>query len=444
MNQNLFRETIMNQGKSIDEDTPSTQQLDREKLDLLMKLTAQINSNLDLDNLLLDIIKAVKLIMESEASSLMLYDEDEDSLVLSIPTGPVTEEISGKHISTDQGIGGWVFTNQEPLIVNNVEEDSRFGGDIKPELFQTKNLVCVPLMNQSEEIIGVIQAINKKDNNGFLENEIPIFQALANQAAIAIENARLHEEQKQKVLLEQKLDLARSIQSGFVPEAAPSIPGYQIAGITKPATWVGGDYYDFIPANGAHKHIFALGDVTGKGIPASLLMASVRSVLRTQIENMHSLTKTIGLVNRSVYRDTPLTKFITMFCGKLNTQSHTFSYVNAGHTDGFHIDYENGKITHLNEGGVMLGIQEDASYKHGKITIEPGQQIIIYSDGINEAQNADGQLFGEGSFKKWLLNHPNLTPDETIDRLIKAVEEFRESEDAGDDITLIVIKRDAD
>lgn len=434
----------MDELTSMDKDTPSREQLDSDKLNLLMKLTGQINSNLELDNLLLDIIKAVKLIMESEASSLLLYDEEADSLVLSIPTGPVTEEISGKHIPTDQGVGGWVFTNQTPLIVNNVEEDSRFGGDIRPELFQTRNLICVPLMNQSEEIIGVIQAINKRDSkSGFSENEIPIFQALANQAAIAIENARLHEEQKQKVLLEQKLDLARSIQAGFVPKKAPSIPGYQVAGITKPATWVGGDYYDFIPANGSNKHIFALGDVTGKGIPASLLMASVRSVLRTQIENKHSLTKTIKLVNRSVYRDTPLTKFITMFCGTLNTQSHTFSYVNAGHTDGFHINFEKGEITHLNEGGVMLGIQEDAPYNHGKVPIKPGQQIIIYSDGINEAQNAEGQLYGEGYFKKWLLNHPNLTPEETIKELIADVEQFRESDEPSDDITLIVIKREA-
>lgn len=433
----------MDQSKSAEVDTSSGQQLDSDKLNLLMKLTGQINSNLDLDNLLLDIIKAVKLIMESEASSLMLYDEDEDSLELSIPTGPVTEEISGKHIPKDQGIGGWVFTNQEPLIVNDVEKDSRFLGDIKPELFKTKNLICVPLLNQSEEIIGVIQAINKNSDSGFSEDEIPIFQALANQAAIAIENARLHEEQKQKMLLEQKLDLARSIQSGFVPEKAPTIPGYQVAGVTQPATWVGGDYYDFIPNNGNDNQIFALGDVTGKGIPASLLMASVRSVLRTQFENDHSLTKTIELVNRSIYRDTPLTKFITLFCGELDTESHTFSYVNAGHTDGFHIDYKNEEIHHLNDGGVMLGIMKDSEFEHGTVTLEPGQQIIIYSDGINEAQNAEGQLFGEGPFKKWLLDHPDLTPEETIEQLIKDVEEFRESDEPSDDITLIVIKRNS-
>lgn len=418
------------------------QPIERERLNLLMKLTGQINSNLDLDSLLLDIIKAVKLIMESEASSLMLYDEDEDELVLSIPTGPVTEEVSGKKMPKDKGIGGWVFMNEEPLIVNNVEKDSRFGGDLAPGKFLTRNIICVPLKNQEEEIIGIIQALNRKDKSGFSKSEIPIFQALANQAAIAIENARLHEEQKQKMLLEQKLNLARSIQAGFLPKDNPDIPGYEIAGITKPATWVGGDYYDFIPAQNNDNQFFVLGDVTGKGIPASLLMASVRSVMRTQIENDHPLQKTINLANRAIHRDTPIDKFITLFCGELDPQSHVFSYVNAGHTDSFLVDYTKQEITHLNEGGVMLGIMEDADFESGKIAIEPGQQIVIYSDGVTEAQNESGDLYEEVRFKEWLLAHPDLSPTETIDQLIADVNDFSASEEQHDDITLIVIKRD--
>ncbi|MDZ7680690.1 MAG: GAF domain-containing SpoIIE family protein phosphatase [Fodinibius sp.] len=430
----------MGQSKDAIESSTVDGALNDDRLNLLMKLTAQINSNLDLDNLLLDIIQAAKRIMKCEASSLMLYDEDKDCLVLSIPTGPATDEVSGKEIPKDHGIGGWVFRNLEPVIVNDVSRDDRFLGDIEPEVFETRNIICVPLLNEEEEVIGIIQALNRRDNTDFSEEEIPIFQALANQAAIAIENARLHEQQKQKVLLEQKLDLARSIQSGFAPEQSPDLPGYRIAGITKPATWVGGDYYDFI-SNDSGSEVLALGDVTGKGIPASLLMASVRSVLRTQFENDHSLPKTIELVNRSIHRDTPITKFITMFCGQLDPLTHTFSYVNAGHTDAFHLDYEAQEVTHLNTGGLMLGIMEDETYEQGTIGLEPGQQIIIYSDGINEAHNAEGELYGEGRFKEWLLNHPDCSPQETIDLLIEDVKKFSKSDEQHDDITLIVVKR---
>ncbi|MGM0547031.1 MAG: PP2C family protein-serine/threonine phosphatase [Bacteroidota bacterium] len=426
---------------------PTTQKtneqvIDNKRLNLLMELTGQINSNIELDDMLYDIINAVKLIMQSEASSLMLYDKEQDDLVLSIPTGPATEEISGHHIPKDEGIGGWVFMNEKPTVVNDVEADPRFGGDIEPDLFTTRNIICVPLLNHKKEIIGIIQALNKKDNRDFSEAEIPIFQALANQAAIAIENARLHEQQKQKMLLEQKLDLARSIQAGFIPEKAPDIPGYQIAGITEPATYVGGDYYDFIPVNGNNEYVFALGDVTGKGIPASLMMASSRAILRTQVENNHSLTKTLAFTNKSLFRDTPIDKFITLFCGQLNPETHTFSYVNAGHTDAFHIDYEKGEINHLNTGGLMVGIMNDIDFEEGQVILEPGQQIIIYSDGISEPQNAEGDLYEEVRLKDWLLEHPDCTPQETIELLIEDVNAFSESDKQSDDITLIVIKRE--
>ncbi len=435
------RETVMDQQTDFI-NNKTEQILGDERLDLLMELTGQINSNLDLDDMLQDIINAVKLIMQCEASSLMLYEEETDDLVLSIPTGPATEEITGQHIPKDEGVGGWVFMNEEPTIVNDVEKDSRFLGDIEPDLFTTRNIICVPLLNHKKEIIGIIQALNKKENEDFIESEIPIFQALANQAAIAIENARLHEQQKQKMLLEQKLDLARSIQSGFIPKEAPTIPGYQIAGITQPATYVGGDYYDFISMSNNMDHVLALGDVTGKGIPASLLMASSRAVLRTQIENNHSLTKTIEFVNRSLFRDTPNHKFITLFCGQLDAENHTFSYVNAGHTDAFHIDYDKGDINHLNKGGLMVGIMDDAEFEEGEVTLKPGQQIIIYSDGISEPQNANGDLYEEVRFKDWLLEHPECTPEETIKLLIEDVKEFSKSSEQSDDITLIVIKRD--
>jgi sigma-B regulation protein RsbU (phosphoserine phosphatase) len=170
-------------------------------------------------------------------------------------------------------------------------------------------------------------------------------------------------------------------------------------------------------------------------------MASVRSVLRTQFENDHSLQKTIELVNRSIHRDTPITKFITMFCGQLDPQNHSFAYVNAGHTDAFHINYEDQEINHLNTGGLMLGIMEDETYSLGTVQLEPGQQVIIYSDGINEAQNADGDLYGEVRFKEWLLNHPDCSPQETINLLIDDVQNFSESDEQHDDVTLIVLKR---
>ncbi len=166
----------------------------KEKLDLLLRLIGQINSSLDINKVLLNIIDAAKIITDSEACSVFLIDKLSDELILSIPTGPAGDSVSGKRFPMGEGIAGWVAEHAEAQIVNDVKTDDRFRGDFNPAIFTTRNILCAPLLNQSQEVIGVLQAINKETNGNYNYEEIPLFQALANQAAIAITNARMHEE----------------------------------------------------------------------------------------------------------------------------------------------------------------------------------------------------------------------------------------------------------
>lgn len=166
----------------------------KEKLDLLLELIGQINSDLELNKVLLNIIHAAKIITDSEACSVFLTDDVTNELILSIPTGPAGESLSGKRFPMGEGIAGWVAENAKSQIVNDVNIDDRFRGDFNPQIFQTRNILCAPLFNQSKKVIGVLQAINKKDGLDYKKSEIPLFTALANQAANAITNARLHEE----------------------------------------------------------------------------------------------------------------------------------------------------------------------------------------------------------------------------------------------------------
>lgn len=166
----------------------------KEKLDLLLELIGQINSDLELNKVLLSIIHAAKIITDSEACSVFLIDDATDELILSIPTGPAGDSVSGKRFPMGEGIAGWVAKNAEAQIVNDVSLDDRFRGDFNPEIFQTRNILCAPLLNQSKKVIGVLQAINKKNGLDYDDSEVPLFSALANQAANAITNARLHEE----------------------------------------------------------------------------------------------------------------------------------------------------------------------------------------------------------------------------------------------------------
>jgi len=166
----------------------------KEKLDLLLELIGQINSDLDLNNVLLNIINAAKIITNSEACSVFLIDDMTNELILSIPTGPAGDSITGKRFPMGEGIAGWVAEHAESEIVNDVNLDNRFRGDFNPDEFKTRNILCAPLSNQSQKVIGVLQAINKIDGGVYEPDEIPLFNALASQAANAITNARLHEE----------------------------------------------------------------------------------------------------------------------------------------------------------------------------------------------------------------------------------------------------------
>lgn len=407
-----------------------------------MKLTAQINSKSNLESVLSAIMDASKTIMEAEASSLLIVDEETKELVLTTPTGPATAELSNKRFPLDFGIAGWVIKNNETAIVSDVKNDDRFGGDIREELFQTRNVICVPMRDQNEKVIGALQAINTDFVNDQTSGVLLAFEAMANQAAIAITNAHLQKRRVQQELIMQELNLAHSIQSGFWPKETPEITKYNAAGISIPASQVGGDYYDFIPVPNSNKIGLVVADVSGKGMAAALLMATVRSVIRAQVENNHSPSEIIARVNNAIHRDTPADKFITMFYGELDPDNHTFEYVNAGHNPPYLVDHTTKKLTPLEEGGLMLGVMKNMSYDCKKISISPKQQLVIFTDGVTEAQNSKKEFLEEDGLEKWILNKPGLSSEELLNQMKTLVFNFQGDEPQFDDITAIVITRE--
>jgi sigma-B regulation protein RsbU (phosphoserine phosphatase) len=414
-----------------------------ERLHQLMELIAQINSSQDLNELLASIMEAAKTMMDSEASSLMLLSEDRSHLEVTMPTGPATAEISGKKLPADKGIGGWVAQYNEPLVVNNPEEDERFLGDITEQGFKTRNLVCVPLSNRKGEVVGVLQAINRNGGQPFEKEGLTLFGALAHQAAIAIEQARLQEQAIQKERYEQQLEMARSIQTGFWPDEIPEMDGYRIVGTSIPAYHVGGDYYDFIPTNKDQNWGLVVADVTGKGTPAALLMATTRAALRAQVENQHSPSENINLLNQTLFKDTPIDKFVTLFYGELNRQEHSFTYVNAGHNPPLTWHPDTQEIEELQVSGTMLGIIDDQRYQSDVLELEPGQKLVIYSDGVTEANNSEGQMYGEQRLKEFLLKHGDVKAQDLLEQLLSEIEIFQGDQSQSDDITVIVIERES-
>ena len=409
---------------------------------LLLDIVGKFNSTMDPSRLLHDIIESTKGMVEAEASSLFLLSDGGKNLELTIPTGPATAEVSGKKIASDHGISGWVVQHQQPVLITDVQSDSRFQGELlsNPK-FQSRNMICVPLNNNQGKTIGVLQAINVKED--FLNEEmLGVFQTLANQAATALENIHVKQQQLAAELVNKELEVATEIQARFFPQQAPNLEGYEIAGCSIPAKDVGGDYYDFIPNPEPCQHGFVVADVTGKGVPASLLMATMRATLRANIQNNpNDIVQALRQVNGDIYRDSPVDKFITSIYCNLDYESHELSYVNSGHNPPYIVRANDNRIEELDQGGVMLGIMEEIDLPKATLSIDKGDILMLFSDGVTEATNPSGELFSEERFERWLLDHNQLSAEEMKDALLETLRDYANGSPQSDDITFIIVKR---
>ena len=409
---------------------------------LLLDIVGKFNSTMDPSRLLHDIIESTKGMVEAEASSLFLLSDGGKNLELTIPTGPATAEVSGKKIASDHGISGWVVQHQQPVLITDVQSDPRFQGELlsNPK-FQSRNMICVPLNNNQGKTIGVLQAINIKED--FVNEEmLGLFQTLANQAATALENVHVKQQQLAAELVNKELEVATEIQARFFPQQTPNLEGYEVAGCSIPAKDVGGDYYDFIPNPEPCQHGFVVADVTGKGVPASLLMATMRATLRANIQNNpNDIVQALRQVNGDIYRDSPVDKFITSIYCNLDYESHELSYVNSGHNPPYIVRANDNRIEELDQGGVMLGIMEEIDLPKATLSIDKGDILMLFSDGVTEATNPSGELFSEERFEQWLLDHNQLSAEEMKDALLKTLRDYADGSPQSDDITFIIVKR---
>jgi sigma-B regulation protein RsbU (phosphoserine phosphatase) len=239
--------------------------------------------------------------------------------------------------------------------------------------------------------------------------------------------------------MQEEVRLASKIQMELLPQESPRLPGYEIAGRTIPAQTVGGDYFDFIPVDD-HRIAICLGDVSGKGLPASLLMANLQATLRGQTLLNVSPKECLIRSNRLLFQSTSPEKFATLFYGILDVQQHVIRYSNAGHDHPFVLRRDHGPLR-LSEGGIPLAMMNDFPYEEGQVTLSPGDVVVLYSDGITEAMNAAEEQFSEARVAAVLLKHQLEPPDVLIEQLTREVKEHADKTPQSDDMTVVVVKR---
>lgn len=296
-------------------------------------------------------------------------------------------------------------------------------------------IVPMKLHNTTRGIIAVSEKIIKTE---WTRDEEEFLFTLGNEAMICLENARLFEEMLEKQRMEEELDIAREIQQGLLPKKCATLKEYEIVAMNVPSQQVGGDYYDCIDLEDDNICL-AIADVSGKGIPASLLMANMQASLHATIESDRTLSEITRKINNIIHKNTGYDKFITFFCGILDTKNHKFISVNAGHNPPY-VFHKDGSFGLLSEGGLILGMMPNMPYQQESTTLECGDWIIMYTDGVSEAKNKFDEDFEEFRIEEIVRKHLHASASEMKDHLYNAIKEFSTDVPQSDDITMILVK----
>jgi len=341
-------------------------------------------------------------------------------------------------IKIGQDLIGHVVKTGEPVIVPNVTEDDRYISARS----ETNSEIVVPMTlgenTEDKKVIGVMN-LESDDLYGFDRRQLSLVQAFALQAAISIERARLHEEILSGKKIEEQLNVAREIQRTFLPMENINLPGYDISGINIPSGQVGGDYYDFIKIVSSQTGII-IGDVSGKGVPASLIMASFRASLIAEIRNNYSIRTIAQKVNSLLYESIKPGNFVTAVYCVLDSQNHIITFCNCGH-DLPILLRKDGEVEFLREGGPVLGVTTGIEYEERPIFLSPGEVVAFYTDGVTEVFDKKGEQFGIDRLIKCIKDNRN-EPAHKIQTIIhRAVNDFASPEHVFDDFTMIILKR---
>jgi phosphoserine phosphatase RsbU/P len=414
-------------------------------LESVLEVTKSLAAERDLERLLELIIHQASVTLCCERASLFLYDEESRELYTRKVT--MLEGIQEIRLPSNEGIVG--LAARERRIVHipdpyahplfNAEFDQRTG-------FRTRNILCAPLVSWGEnKLLGVLQLLNKRDG-GFVDIDQGLLDAFAAHAAIAIDRAILARHYEEKMRLMVSLDVARKVQASLFPRAMPALPGYEVAAASRPADATGGDYYDVIPqASGRLGLVVA--DVCGHGLGPSLLMASVRAMLRGFALRELPPDSLLTDLGHALAEDlSPTHRFVTLLYGALDPNRHVFQYANAGHGPvALHFRAAEGRFHTLCEDearGCPLGIIEETYQPCAPVPLAPGDMLVLGTDGLVETRRGQEQ-FGIERLCDFLQRNAHTPLRETIVELMDATSAFQTHGRPDDDLTLLLVRRDA-
>lgn len=314
-----------------------------------------------------------------------------------------------------------------------------YSDEVKEEIERNSLQLYVPMITQGKKK-GFLILSKKLNNKKFNDENLEFIQALSSATIVAIENQRLLEEAIEKRNMERELHLALEIQQNLLPKKIPHIKNYSLTGESLPSKQVGGDYFDFVQLS-PQRFLIVIADVSGKGMPAALIMSNVQAAFKALAPISHNLEDLLNRLNMMIFENTAPDKFVTIFAGVLDAEENSFEYINAGHNPPLFINSKN-EINELKEGGLFAGmIDENIEYQKNKIYLDIGDVICLYTDGITEAPDDTGEEYGTQGLAEYIIKHKNLSSDVLLMKIFKEISDFSSSTSNYDDQTLILLKR---
>ncbi len=412
-----------------------SQEIERRALEkeVLLEVTRLLAAPFDLEEVVEAIFTGLRQVVDFDASAIYLITRGTEVLEMVSEHGYPEGSESAFDLQIGQGIVGWVAKHGEPVIVPDVNADPRYVA----ARFSTRSEIAAPLIVEGR-VIGVFN-LESDHEDVYHEGHLELLNAFAAQAAVAVERARTARDRVERRRLEKELAIARDIQRSFLPASAPRVPGFDLAGTSISHDQVGGDYYDFITVSETRMGL-AIADVSGKGIPAALLMAGFRMALLAEIRNEFAIRAVMRKVNQLLHESTERDRFVTAFYGVLDWRNGVLIFSNAGHNPPLLL-HADGTSEPLTEGGVALGVLEDTHYEERPVGIGHGDIVVMYTDGVSEAENERKEQFGTERIEAIVRANPGHNARELTQDIVAAVLDWAGAVGLNDDLTLLVLRK---
>jgi serine phosphatase RsbU (regulator of sigma subunit) len=410
------------------------------KLRAVLEIARALGGELRVDKLLpLVLEKLFGSFPQAEQGFILLKDAESNRLRV-MATRSRTSTKGGEAVVVSMTVVRAAMESGKALLSGNVQRDSRFSRSTSLSRMQIRSMMCVPLMDHQGESIGVIQIVTRNPDFEFTREDLDLLDAVAAQAALAIENAKMHEALLEQRDLERDLEFATQVQLGFLPKSKPQLPDYTFADYYEAALRVGGDYFDYVALPDGRIAI-AVADVAGKGVPAALLMARLYASTRFQLLTISDPAEAVTRLNAEIASSGLGHRFVTFLVMVLNTSRHELTIVNAGHPPPI-MRHRDGRMSQLAReiSSLPLGILPNQEYSAAVVPIEPGSSIIAFTDGVTEAMAQDRETYGKERFAQY-LEQAHGSIDDVVKGLVADVEAFAGEGPIRDDTCIVAFER---